>query len=94
MPAKKSRKLKETFQLQAPAADAVLLAGDFTGWEHQPIQMKRDRAGVWKATVTLEPGIHHYRFVVDGEWMNDPEEAYRESNPFGSENCIREVAAA
>ncbi|MBI1178038.1 glycoside hydrolase [bacterium] len=94
MPAKKTRKPKETFQLQAPAAGAVLLAGDFTGWETKPIQMKRDRSGVWKAAVPLEPGAHQYRFLVDGKWADDPQAEGRASNPFGGQNCVREVTAA
>lgn len=93
MPAKKSRKLKETFQLQAPEAGVVLLAGDFTGWDTKPIQMKRDRSGLWKTSVTLDPGVHRYRFLVDGQWTNDPQAASREINPYGSENCLREVAS-
>jgi 1,4-alpha-glucan branching enzyme len=93
MPANKSRKLKETFQLQAPAATAVMLAGDFTGWESEPIQMKRLRSGVWKATVSLDPGRHEYRFVVDGRWTDDPQAPAFESNPYGSRNSIREVAS-
>lgn len=93
MPAKKSRKPKETFQLEAPGAGVVLLAGDFTGWESNPIQMKRDRTGVWKTSVTLDPGVHRYRFLVDGQWMNDPTATSREVNPYGSEDCVREVTA-
>ena len=94
MPAKKARKTKETFQLQAPTADAVLLAGDFTNWEMEPIQMKRNPAGVWTATVPLDPGAHQYRFVVDGLWIDDPQATAHEANPFGTQNCLREVATA
>ena len=48
--------------------------------------------GVWRTTVELGPGIHHYRFLVDGEWRDDPECVLREPNPFGSENMMRQVA--
>ncbi len=92
MPAKKTSKLKETFQLEAPAAAAVLLAGDFTDWESQPIQMKRDRSGVWKTTVPLAPGAYQYRFMVDGQWADDPQASAHAGNPFGSANCVRNVA--
>jgi hypothetical protein len=48
--------------------------------------------GVWRATVKLEPGTHHYRFLVDGEWRDDPECTLRAPNPFGGENMTRQVA--
>jgi hypothetical protein len=40
----------------------------------------------------LPPGAHHYRFLVDGEWRDDPECALRTPNPFGGENMTRQVA--
>ena len=93
MTAKKLKKLKETFELAAPTAGAVLLAGDFTGWTTEPIPMKKDRQGCWKTTVALDPGVHEYRFMVDGHWADDPLAPARQANPFGSQNCIRSVAA-
>jgi hypothetical protein len=39
----------------------------------------------------LEPGTHHYRFLVDGEWRDDPECALRTQNPYGGENMTRQV---
>lgn len=92
MTAKKLKKLKESFRLEAPAAGAVLLAGDFTGWTTEPIPMKKDQQGCWKATVPLDPGIHEYRFMVDGNWADDPLAPARQANPFGSQNCVRHVA--
>jgi hypothetical protein len=35
--------------------------------------MRRDQNGVWTAVVQVLPGIHHYCFIVDGEWLIDPE---------------------
>jgi hypothetical protein len=42
--------------------------------------------------VQLSPGEHYYRFLVDGEWRDDPECPMRVPNPFGGENMMREVA--
>lgn len=93
MPAKKTKKLKETFALEAPHAASVLLAGDFTNWEMEPIQMKRDKSGRWATTVPLDPGAYQYRFVVDGQWTDDPAAPAHATNPFGSQNCVRTVAS-
>jgi len=46
--AKKVSKVKESFELHAPDAEHVLLAGDFTGWEDAAKPMKRLKSGVWR----------------------------------------------
>jgi hypothetical protein len=60
------------FLLNAPDAQQVSLAGDFTDW--QPAHtLTRSEPGVWTVVVPLEPGIHNYAFIVDGErWVADP----------------------
>jgi 1,4-alpha-glucan branching enzyme len=83
---------KETFQLVEPNAEEVLLVGDFTEWDQNPILLKRQKDGIWKTTVALEPGEHEYRFLVDGQWRNDVKCAGRKTNTFGGENCVRNVA--
>lgn len=68
-----------------------MLVGDFTHWQESPIALKKDTSGIWSTSVSLAPGTYHYRFLVDGEWRDDPECTLRVSNPFGSENAVREV---
>jgi 1,4-alpha-glucan branching enzyme len=81
----------QTFSFNAPAAMSVLLAGDFTHWQQKAVPMKKQPGGAWKATVDLAPGLYHYRFIVDGEWQDDPECTLRVPNPFGSQNAVRKV---
>ena len=83
---------KQTFSFKAPAAESVLLAGDFTHWTKNPIAMRKQPDGIWSATVLLTAGTHQYRFVVDGEWRDDPECKIRVQNPFGTQNDVIEVA--
>jgi 1,4-alpha-glucan branching enzyme len=85
-------KKKETFSFVEPHAASVKLAGDFSEWDKHPIELKKERDGVWKATVTLEPGTYHYRFLVDGQWRDDPNCPTRVPNPFGAQDCVRRVA--
>ncbi|HNQ87084.1 MAG TPA: isoamylase early set domain-containing protein [Verrucomicrobiota bacterium] len=82
---------RQTFAFNAPGALSVQLVGDFTQWQEKPISLKRAADGVWRATVLLAPGTYHYRFLVDGEWRDDPECTLRVNNPFGSENSVCEV---
>jgi 1,4-alpha-glucan branching enzyme len=83
---------RQTFRFTAPGATSVLLAGDFTHWQQSPVSMKKGKDGVWMAAVELPPGKHNYRFIVDGEWRDDPECTVRVPNPFGSQNMVRQVA--
>ena len=79
---------KQTFALAAPDATRVLLAGDFTEWEKHPIALVKNGQGMWSKTVKLPPGLHHYRFLVDGQWQDDPACAERVANAFGSQDCV------
>ena len=88
----KSSVRKQNFYFKAPDARSVLLVGDFTHWQERPISMARGKGGVWVASVDLQPGRHTYRFIVDGEWRDDPECTLRVPNPFGGEDMVREAA--
>ena len=83
---------KQTFSFKAPDAHSVLLAGDFTRWLKHPIPLRKQPDGVWKATASLKAGTYHYRFVVDGEWRDDPECTLRVQNPYGTQNGVIQVA--
>ena len=82
----------EIFSFQSAGAANVQLVGDFTQWQERPIQLQKDSGDIWKATVILPPGTHQYKFVVDGNWCDDPKCDQRAPNPFGGENNLRRVA--
>jgi Glycogen recognition site of AMP-activated protein kinase len=54
--------------------------------------MQIDRNGTWTAVVAIPLGTHRYRFIVDGEWRDDPECKLRVPNPFGGEDMLCEAA--
>ena len=83
--------MKTVFSFKAPEAQTVQLAGDFTGWEHSPLSLTKSKNGLWKMTVALAAGSYQYRFLVDGQWRDDPACATRVPNPFGAENCVRQI---
>jgi 1,4-alpha-glucan branching enzyme len=87
-------KYKQTFTLTAPAALRVLLVGDFTQWQKNPIALEKQPNGLWRTTVPLETGTYHYRFLVDGQWCDDPNCTVRVANPFGSQDSVLTVVAA
>ncbi len=56
-----------------PRAAKVQIAGDFNNWQPEKAEMSKvGESGVWQAKLKLPPGKHQYRFVVDGQWQQDP----------------------
>jgi 1,4-alpha-glucan branching enzyme len=90
----KKRTVNQTFSLKAPGATSVMLVGDFTHWQKNPISLHREPDGIWRVTLPLKPGEHRYKFLVDGEWRDDPECASRVPNPFGSQDAVLKVSAS
>ena len=85
------RRKRVHFRLDAPDAEEVKLVGSFNGWNLSARPLKRGKDGIWQTYRLLRPGVYEYRFVVDGDWADDPE-ADRVPNEFGSENSMRTVA--
>ena len=79
------------FRFDALAADRVKLAGDFTGWDKHPIDLRRREDGTWQVAVELPRGQYCYRFLVDDQWRDDPQCREYESNPFGGFNAVLRV---
>jgi 1,4-alpha-glucan branching enzyme len=87
----RSLKGKIKFEFSAPEAREVFLAGSFNQWNPLANPMKMDKKGIWKTTLSLEPGRFEYRFIVDGNWENDPSCSSCVPNEFGGKNCVRIV---
>lgn len=80
------------FQLEAPSAKSVKLAASFTEWEKNPLAMNKSENGTWLLVLPLPRGSHPYRFIVDGQWWDDPRATLRMPNPFGTENAVKVIA--
>lgn len=77
------------FELAAPAAQQVALAGSFNGWGNDAITLSKSTAGTWSVTVPLPVGEHRYQFVVDGErWVPDPAAHAQIDDGFGGTNSV------
>ncbi|MCZ6636009.1 MAG: isoamylase early set domain-containing protein [bacterium] len=87
---KKPARRRVSFKLDAPKAQRVNLVGTFNHWDPKARTLRQDPKGTWKTNMLLEPGQYEFRFLVDGNWRNDPESKYV-CNAFGSENCVRVV---
>ena len=84
--------VEQTFAFKAPAASSVMLVGEFTHWQKNPVSLRKHADGIWRVTVSLAPGEHRYRFLVDGEWRDDPECKLQIPNPFGSQDSVVRIS--
>ena len=81
-------KRKVRFGLFQPDAREVFLVGSFNAWKPGVTPLTRDWLGDWSAELMLPPGEHRYRFIVDGEWRDDPNALQTIQNPFGGFDSI------
>ncbi len=91
----KSQKTQKTQKIQlklsAPQAEEVVVAGDFNAWDTNGIKMKKNKRGLWKTDILVEPGKYEYKFIVDNEWWTDPENMNTVWNDQGSQNSYFEL---
>ncbi len=62
-----------TFRYLNPDAATVNLAGEMNGWSLTATPMSNDGTGLWTVTLDLAPGQWLYKFVVDGNFIADPD---------------------
>ena len=77
------------------------VVGDFNGWSEQATPLvDPDGDGVLAATLPVEPGLHHYKFLIDRgtenqRWLNDPgaDRGLEVDDGFGGKNSGVRVGA-
>jgi 1,4-alpha-glucan branching enzyme len=86
----KELKVEVQFRVAVKEAKAVSVAGTFNDWDPKktPLQKNGDS---WDTTIALPRGHYEYRFIVDGQWMADPNAAEAVPNPFGSSNSVLNI---
>ncbi|CAL9069505.1 unnamed protein product [Musa banksii] len=66
----------------------VYLLGSFTRWtEHLPMIRVEGCPSVFQAICRLTPGVHQYKFFVDGEWRHDERQPHMGGN-YGIVNTL------
>ena len=66
----------------------VELAGSFNDWQPEKGRMTRQKDGSYRKRVSLDPGEHHYKFVVDGQWLADDDGEGQVANEFGTSDSV------
>ncbi|MFP6607466.1 MAG: AAA family ATPase [Myxococcota bacterium] len=73
-------------------AGDVRIAGDFNGWVPdkgvRSVIEAENGSRVWTKILHLPPGTYQYRYVVDGEWREDPVNASTAPSATGRVNSV------
>ena len=80
-----------TYSTENPEPRNVFVAGDFNGWDPQAHALQWFDGGLYRAVLRLAPGMHQYKFVVNGEWTHDPRAESHIDNGHGTLNSVVHV---
>ena len=73
-------------------ASDVRIAGDFNGWvPDKGVRSLIEAEGetrIWTKILQLAPGRYQYRYVVDGEWREDPDNPEGVASQVGGRNSV------
>lgn len=77
-----------TFELAGYTnAKKVFVSGSFNNWQKKELLMKRYKEG-WFLSLYLKEGTHFYKYIVDGNWITDPESPNIAKDATGNENSF------
>jgi Glycogen recognition site of AMP-activated protein kinase len=74
-------------------AKKVFVAGSFNNWQGSQLRMTKTATG-WEIPLYIAEGTHTYRFVVDGKWFADPDNADKFPNEFDQFNSVLRIGKA
>ncbi|UCD56749.1 MAG: AAA family ATPase [Candidatus Hydrogenedentota bacterium] len=81
------------FSYFAPDAREVALAGEFNNWRpSKQYKLVKEKDGKWSLSIPLAPGKYQYKFIVDGEWREDPANPNLEIGDLGQKNSVLDVS--
>jgi chromosome partitioning protein len=80
-----------TLTLKAPQAKEVYIAGEFNNWKLDDKSRMEKTNGCWTKHLSLDKGKYRYRFVIDGNWSEDPANPLKQLNPYGAMDSLIEI---
>lgn len=84
----KIKRRRVTFSFESSDAKEVILMGDFNNWNAKKHLMKSNENGMWDKSVVIPPGRYEYKFLVDRQWKEDPQNDQTCLNCFGTYNNV------
>lgn len=83
-----SLKGNTVFRLKGHAdARVVAVAGSFNEW-NQSQRLCGKEGDEWVCRIDLEPGKYTYKFIIDGDWILDPDNPTTEDDERGITNSV------
>lgn len=76
------------FSLNRPNAKSVFLAGEFNNWSTNATPMHKRFNGDWVVPLQLKTGRYQYKFIVDGNWIVDPDNPVQIDDGYGGKNSL------
>jgi hypothetical protein len=73
-----------------PKAGKVFLSGSFNNWHKNELRMIRIK-NRWVINMFLREGTHAYKFIVDGNWINDPDNKITRPDGKGNTNSFMSI---
>jgi len=87
-PKQKIKRRRVTFLFESSDAKEVILVGNFNNWNARKHPMKSNENGMWNKSVVIPPGRYEYKFLVDRQWEEDPQNDQTCLNCFGTYNNV------
>lgn len=86
----KTTKCRLTFTLPEEIwADEVFLVGSFNNWDETAHPLRQTNSGEWRIILDLPANAEYqFRYLCDGEWLNDSSADGYQENPHGSHNSV------
>ena len=81
---------------EAQTVTEVTLAGSFNNWDGFATPLTKGNDGVWSAKVPLKKGVTQWKFLVNGNWIQNMETVADKispkpdsfpKDPYGGKNC-------
>ena len=77
-----------SFRLKGyPNARIVAVAGSFNEWNQSQVLCAKESAE-WVCRLELAPGKYTYKFIIDGDWILDPDNPTTEDDERGFTNSV------
>jgi hypothetical protein len=82
-----------TFIFEHEEQARINVAGSFNSWSKDQSTLVNENGGkIYKVTLTLTPGRHEYKFVINGQhWVSDPKNSKSNTDKEGNTNSLLEL---
>ncbi len=73
-------------------ARKVILALSLNNWNEKELKMTKTSRG-WELPIYLTTGTHEYKYIVDREWITDPNNEITRPNEMGNLNSVIQIGS-